>query len=447
MTPFTESVFLETFKKYESYNIIALSFNSYRCKENYQVAAFIKKAYPGKFIIAGGVHPTVSSEEVIMNNNIDCICIGEGEFVLTEIVKKYRGLDFNLINNIYYKKNDEIQRNAINQNNIDFDEYPMPDYSIYDFEQLHCYKAKTKYLPVMLSRGCPFNCSFCSNYAVKNVSNVRKVKTLSPERAIKVIKSNLKIRKFLSITFDDDIVGVNSAIWENFFRLYKKEIALPFKCFVRPELVNEGIISSMKDADCYRAMLGVETGNESIRINMLNKKTKDKDFINCFNLLKKYNIDISTSNMIGIPGETINDSLETIKFNAKNKVDIAFRCILTPYRYTELYSYLERNKLLRSLDENDNQGFDNERSMIKLENYSDNQLQFVLASWNLLFLIYQFLFKKEWFLLINIFDFFLLKISFVYPIMVFLRNRFFVGKLTSFIYKDIEKKLEWRQCK
>jgi len=185
----SESGYREALNKYDGYNVIALSFTTVRKEVNFKAAKYIKSISSDKYIIAGGIHPTVASDDTINNEHIDCICIGEGEEILPEIVKNFKTRHFDSITNICFKQeNGKIIRNDFTFNiKKDLDKYPRPDYSIYNFKSMHCYNTKVRQLPVMISRGCPFNCTYCSNYAINKITKQAAIKIYSPTRAINLI--------------------------------------------------------------------------------------------------------------------------------------------------------------------------------------------------------------------------------------------------------------------
>jgi len=250
------------------------------------------------------------------------------------------------------------------------------------------------------------------------------------------------LQDFRSILFDDDILGIKKDWSKEFFSLYKQEIDMPFKCYTRPEFLDEQLASMMKDAGCYRLTFGLETGVESLRFEILNKTVKNSDFIRCFKLCRKYGIDILTNNMIGIPSETIADSLETIKFNARTGVDVTQRAICTPFRFTKLYDDCKTNNLFKDVDNSD-MGDPYGKIALKFKNYSDLQIRFILAAWNLLFVIYKKLYKLNNAFLVKMFDCLIILSRPAYPLFIFLRHRFFFGKLTTHLFMVLERGKEW----
>ena len=119
-----------------------------------------------------------------------------------------------------------------------------------------------------------------------------------------------------------------------FCQQYKEKINLPWSCNLRAEIVDEDQVKAMKLANIDSVRFGVESGDEEIRYNVLNKgKVSNEKLFNCANLLKKYKIPYQTYNMFGLPTETYEQAWETIKINQKIK----------PYAITMSILYLFQN--------------------------------------------------------------------------------------------------------
>jgi radical SAM superfamily enzyme YgiQ (UPF0313 family) len=121
--------------------------------------------------------------------------------------------------------------------------------------------------------------------------------------------------------------------------LYKKEIRLPFRCSLRADLTDEETVCALKESGCGWVKLGLETGNEHYRNKILKKKISDEDFIKTSDLLHKYRIPFSTSNLLGLPGETLEMALETLKLNIKLRPQHTMAFAFMPYPGTELGQY------------------------------------------------------------------------------------------------------------
>ena len=138
------------------------------------------------------------------------------------------------------------------------------------------------------------------------------------------------------LNFDDDTFFKNEKWLFNFLDEYKKITKIPFNCNTRPETLTEEICKKLKEANCNSVSIGIESGSEQLRKKILKRHMSNKAIIKAFRMLKKYKIKSSSFNMVGFPGETYKDYLETVKLNRKIKPDMMQISIFYPYKGTEL---------------------------------------------------------------------------------------------------------------
>ena len=124
-----------------------------------------------------------------------------------------------------------------------------------------------------------------------------------------------------------------------FLAEYRKKIAIPFSCNIRIDQVDEEIIKDMAQSKCVGIMFGIESGSEKIRNKILQKNLRQETIINNAKIIKKYGIRLVTSNMFGLPEETLADALQTLTINQKIKPYCTRPNILIPYPKTEIAEY------------------------------------------------------------------------------------------------------------
>lgn len=133
---------------------------------------------------------------------------------------------------------------------------------------------------------------------------------------------------------------------EEFTALYKANIGLSYICTGRAGMVKEKHAQLLADSGCRALSFGIETGNEELRIKILKKNITNNDILECANILKNANIEVQTSNMFCLPGETIDDAISTIDLNMKIGTNYMFTTIFLPFPKTELAQYcIEKNML------------------------------------------------------------------------------------------------------
>lgn len=296
-------------------------------------------------IICGGIHPTIAPEEAIKSSAIDMICVGEGEYALKELCNKMESNESILnIANIWIKKNGKIYRNKVRPLIQNLDELPFPDRGIYDSSLLK--DTKLKRAVFMASRGCPYDCSYCCNHILKNVSTGKYVRFRSVNNVIREISMVIETNPVEYAIFHDDIFTLSKSWLREFSQNYSAQIGLPFICNSRVNLLDEEIISLLKKAGCREIWMGIESGNDYIREQVLNRKIKREKIIKTFSLCKKHSISVSAYNMVGLPFEDLKKVLDTIRLNAYIKPDSMQVSIFYPFPGTEIYGICRENNFL-----------------------------------------------------------------------------------------------------
>jgi radical SAM superfamily enzyme YgiQ (UPF0313 family) len=141
------------------------------------------------------------------------------------------------------------------------------------------------------------------------------------------------------VLFWDGTFNINKRWLLSFLELYGEQVHLPFRCSLRADLTDEETVRALKESGCSWVKLGLESGNEAYRNEVLKKRISDKDFIKASDLLHQYRVPFSTFNMLGLPGETLEMAFETVRFNTKLRPKYTFAFIYLPFPRTELAQY------------------------------------------------------------------------------------------------------------
>ena len=300
-------------------------------------------------IICGGAHATHDPDSVINDPNINMVCIGEGEYPMLDVVHRMEtGGDLSAIPNIWVKNEDgTIFRNDIRQLITDLDTLPFPDREILPFQDIisSCNSEPV----IMSSRGCPYNCTFCSNSAIKRLyrGKGRWVRQRSPENVIQEIRELRDKFEFSSLNFYDECFGYNHKWLETFCDLYKREFSLPFGCFIRAETMNRERFHMMAEAGLALIYLGVESGNENLRRNVMNRQVSDERIIKACRDAQAEGIQVWTYNIVGIPGETVGTINEAMELNRIINPHFVSVSIFQPLPGTRLYDVCVENNYIK----------------------------------------------------------------------------------------------------
>jgi len=298
------------------------------------------------FTIVGGVYPTFSPEEAIANENVDSICIGEGENALVELCLKLQANeDVSDVKNLWVKVNGKIYKNGTREL-VDINSIPYEDFGI--FEQKRFFRPMQgkiyRMIPVSIDRGCPFGCTFCaapsqmSLYVDAGHGVYFRLKNVS--RVLDELKYQISEYKADYIYFNSETFFARKEQELKLFATeYAEKIRLPFWCQTRIETISERRIKLLEDMNCDRISIGLEHGNEEFRKKILKKSFTNKHVIDAFKILEKSRIPVTVNNIVGFPDETRALAFDTIRLNRMIKADSFNAYFFTPYRGTPLRQY------------------------------------------------------------------------------------------------------------
>lgn len=329
-------------------SIIGYSFTSPQLKflEKYSRAA---KDFPGILQIAGGVGATVSPEEVLSGTSVDGVAIGEGEIPLDLLLTALgEHGDIYETQGFFWRVKGELQRNEIPEFVSDLDKLDFPDYSLFDHDVIF---SLGTHLSIIISRGCPYSCNYCSNPVLRGVYPSQRgyCRVHSVEYSMKLLEHLIKeFPKAEGFGFEDDLLISRKEWFFSFSDEYRKRIGLPYRMNVRAEDVDEGIVEALEKSGCVLTLLGVESGNEQFRREILNRRHSNSELIQKAKLLRKAGIRLFSFNIVGFPFETRRHLRDTVKINKRIKADDGVCTFFYPLPGTKLYEICKREGLLGS---------------------------------------------------------------------------------------------------
>lgn len=315
-------------------DILAYSASTGESKHYLKLNAAIKARFPRLYTIMGGPHPTFYQASV-REGALDAICVGEGEEAFADLLSALeRGRPPEEVANIVTaaRPKQVVLRNLVQ----DLDSLPFPDFGlIYDHTPLGKYPLKS----FITSRGCPYDCTYCFNHAW-NAMYAGKgsiVRRHSVDYVIDQIKYVRKRWPLSCVKFYDDIFAYRLDRWlEEFAGKYRREVGLPFFILTRADLLSEDMVKLLKEAGCRTISMSIEAGNPGIRNGLLNRKMSDEQIIEAHHLCVKYGIYTFSNCIVGLPGATLRNEIESVDLAIKSKVTWLECPIFQPYPGTSL---------------------------------------------------------------------------------------------------------------
>ncbi len=288
------------------------------------------------FTILGGHHATLAPECLESIPGLDAICIGEGEYPLLELAEALQqGQDPRAIRNLWVKTRDQgIVKNPTRPFMEDLDSLPFTDRALFDYQQIINSDFHTALF--MFSRGCPYDCTFCSNHALRTRQGGKYVRFRSVESCLKEIREVLGRYSLRSLYFNDDCFTARRDFVDAFCARYSRECALPFAINARPETLNDDVCRVLKAAGCQRVSIGIESGSESFRREVLGRRQSNDRIVEAFAACRRAGIRTKSFNIVGFPYETPAIFQETVDLNARIQPDSVIIGIFEPYPGTKL---------------------------------------------------------------------------------------------------------------
>lgn len=289
-------------------------------------------------IVFGGIHPTSMPEEVLLNDCVDYICLGEGEEAILSLVDRLENKkDLSSLKNIWYKdENNQIVKNEISQTIRDLDKLPYPDKELY-FD-IYPEFIRSGYW-IMSGRRCLYGCTYCyNNYLKKFYSNGKYYVRRSVDNVIEELKNALEKYHIRSVFFHDDIFMHDLGWLKEFADKYKRYINLPFHCEVHPCIVKnlDETIALLVKANCTSIGMGVQTLDPDIRKNILHRDYDNEDISKIIKAFRKTQIYTGVDIIAGLPTETDDALLKAARFINETRPDFVFTPWLRFYPKTQI---------------------------------------------------------------------------------------------------------------
>jgi radical SAM superfamily enzyme YgiQ (UPF0313 family) len=283
-------------------------------------------------VILGGPHPTVLPGEALKYANF--VVRGEGEEVilpLVEAIKKGKG--FENIQGLSYKLFGQIFHNPSPSFWCDLNSYPIPDFSL-----VQGWK-ENNIVPLQTSRGCPYNCKFCSVTKIFG----RKLRHKNIERVIEEIKTQKSNRIFFC---DDNFTAHKERTKTLLKRIIDEKLNIRWGAQIRTDAANDvELVSLMRKAGCFVVYIGMESINpESLK--EMRKQQTIQDIRKSIRIFHQENIKVHGMFVIGFDTDDIKTIKETLRFAKKEEMDSGQFLILTPLPGTETYEELKRDQRL-----------------------------------------------------------------------------------------------------
>jgi magnesium-protoporphyrin IX monomethyl ester (oxidative) cyclase len=312
-----------------------------------KISDLAKQVDPDILTVVGGPHVTAVPKEFLEEaKSVDIAVIGEGEYTMPEIAGYFEGKkQLNEILGIAYREDEEVKENSSRPFIRNLDELPYPAYELVEMERYLNPKKigyrsfRNRAISMVTSRGCPFNCCFCSVHLHMGKS----FRAHSAEYVLNHIQYVVEKFNVKNIFFEDDNLTLDLARFEAICDgLIQKKTRIGWETpnGVRADCLNMNLLQKMKKSGCRSVFFGVESGDQQILDNVICKSLDLNRVVEVAKICKDIDLKTGAFYIIGFPGEKKENMQKTVDFALKLKRDFDVGMHLffaTPLHGTKLY--------------------------------------------------------------------------------------------------------------
>ncbi len=345
-----------------SADIVAISTITSTAPRAYEIATMAK--IMGITVIMGGPHVTYLTDEAL--GHADFVIRGEGERALMRFIDVWEsGSDYSDVPNLSYKKDGVIIHNPMQPHCKELDELPYPDFSLArgGIKRI----AGQKIIPIQTSRGCPFDCSFCSvtgmfgkNYRYRSTAHI-----------MGELRQYDQPGNFIFF-YDDNFTANRRRARDLLEAMIAEGFRFQWSTQVRVDVAKDiELVRLMKKAGCHTVFIGFESVNpESLK--EMKKKQTIGEIESAIKVLKENKIHIHGMFVHGFDEDSWASVEETVAFAKRVQLTSYQFMILTPLPGSDFYRKMyEAGRILTT----DWSLYDTHHVVFKPKNFSPPELQ------------------------------------------------------------------------
>lgn len=309
----------------------------------YELGRKAKERFPELPVILGNVHAAVYARAYLENGACDAVVHGEGEYVFLKLLDALAQgkRDFSEIPEVSFMKEGEFVKNSSEGRIEDLSGMPFPARDLVD--QSHYDLPAVSNIPyegsrdkrgkhMFTSRGCPNRCTFCT------VHHSRRQRAADPVRAVDEMEMLVNDYNAGYIFMMDSLfVAKKKRVLEICEEIKRRNLSFSWGCEAHVRFVDAEMIRAMGEAGCHDLAFGIESGVQRLLDGVKKNITPDQvaEAVAC--VRKNSDIKVSGLFILGLPGETEKDSLQTIRFACSLPLDMAQFSVLVPYPGSDIY--------------------------------------------------------------------------------------------------------------
>lgn len=315
-------------------DIVGTYATSFTLYDSCQVVKAAKRADESMKVIVGGPHVDIYPEETLSLSGVDFVVMGEGEKTVTELldcIERGNDSEYSKLAGMGYKVNGRTKHNTRRAYHHSLDDVPFPARKCTPYKKYYSLIGKNAIsTTIMSSRGCPSSCNFCY------IQYGRSLRMRSPKNVCDELEEcvGMGIKEFFF--FDENFTINKKRVMAICQEIIDRGLDIYFDIRSRVNTVDEEVLSKLNEAGCARIQFGVESGSPEI-IKAMNKRISIDEVRRAFKMTKKVGITTYADFMVGYPGETKEQMLQTIEFAKELDPDYVQFGITMLFPQTKIY--------------------------------------------------------------------------------------------------------------
>lgn len=321
-------------------DLVGLSLSTPTYLAGREVLQHLQSTARAPVVAVGGPHVSAMPEASVSNLRAHYGFIGESELVFPQLVERLRDAGVSTLEPgarspinvsdlsgvVSRNGGDGLTRHPRNGWNHDLDDLPWPAFDLMDLNGYPPHPHQLLYrsfpiAPIMTSRGCPYECTFCASPELTG----RSMRYRSARGVVDEMEYHVRRFGIREFHIEDDVFNIlRSHVWDVCEEILRRGLKVEWKCpnGVRIDRLDLELVRLMRRAGCYQLSLGIETGDEDVleRIKKKFKLAKNEDVVDT---LRRQGIEVLGLFILGFPGESRASVERTLRYSLAKRFDLA----------------------------------------------------------------------------------------------------------------------------
>ena len=256
-------------------------------------------------VVFMGLHPSLVPERIMRDGCVDYVIQGETENVVCLLLEALSAREEPRgVGNLWYRADGRVARPP-QAELVDLDALPLPDKDLFVPYVSHAFS-----YAAMVSRGCPYRCSFCEETCSKKLYGGRYYRRKSVDSVMAELVAGKRKYRFREVIFKDSYLSGNKPWLADLMSRYRREIGVPFKCFCTIDGFDSQTARLLKEGGCYSVEFGLQTWNPTIRREVLHRGETNEQALAAFGHCADQKLWYDVDHMFNLPRETEQDHVD-----------------------------------------------------------------------------------------------------------------------------------------